>query len=801
MTHRGTIVNRLIDWALRQKYATAFITVGLTFAGILVYISAQFYLVFSVLTAIAMACLDGLKLLAAYTRPKFRDSALPGTTAVSVLLAVVTLVGSIFSGIATVGWLADRNDEWHAKTVVKTTPYKTATAELKRNTEKLAAIGWAQQAARGNATKLNNIQTQLNRARTRMAKYVNDDGSFRTDSHGRPFRTAGNAAKAEVQQLTTQYDALAATAKKAQQAQWLSERITALRNEIATMDGNSAQTDAQRPIFGLVARVLKNRGYNATAENVAIAFYTIIAIVLEISAIIAMGMVHRAALLGAEERSAHSRMDRIESALETMVKHGGKESSLPKNLANMWESFQNKRTPEYIKGFNDARVGKRADNIYKTTPRRKLYNLGFDDGHDEYLRNPPEEKTIAPAQLPQQAVATPSALMSNAPAAKTDADYLVYPILERQGQMIIHAFEGVGKTWLILEVMKLMTQGGEAFGRWRATTAVDVLYVDGEMGAGEMASRCQLMGITSQRAHFLDALQLEGTPPNICTPEGQQVIEHYISETRSQAVILDSALVLSNERFQFSKERGVYQEWVGKLKSRGIAVILINHDSKTGDQHGQRIQSMKVDTRIQLKATNGDVGSGPVLITFKKARHFHTEDKEPILATFSNGVWETAQQPQHTTVQQAQRGMQPATKRNSNASPGVAQSQQPTQPGTANVVALNAPFTTQRNATQQTTAVRGETPQNPQILAQTGGSAVAVAQPQPEQQNIDAKDICGLIKYPHDEPSEAKRTRNILAQLNDLNITPTPALISNLASACGGKPINRGTAHRILKRG
>ncbi len=757
----------IIDWLMDKKYAAPLAAVGAGVAALLVYVSFQFYALFGFVAALMGAGFDAAKLLAAYLRPKFRDSALTGTTMAARVLTVVMLIGMAFSFAATAGFLSDLDAGWQAKARAASAPYRNTQAELAKMEEILtqtaAAAAQADQATNRRAA----LREKLRAAESRVARYINPDGTYRKDAAGRVFRTAGRAALTERNQLKAELDALETTLREAGRNTFARQRIDELNERLAGMTTGAHEANESRPFFRLAAKWINGAtGTQIDADHVAFAFFLLLAGFGELIAGVAMGMIHRAVMLAREERNEKGRVARVERLLEEQARSQAKQAGL---LENAWKLVTRAKSPEYLLGYDDAKAGRKANNIFQTKTAREDYRNGYDDALREKMREP----APTPATLPGDALVTTAA------TAQPGKQRLIDPILPAGGQMIVHANEGVGKTWLVLEVVRIITQGGEAFGgRWRVKSPSSVLYVDGEMGAEDMRKRCQMMGIDLEASNFnlLCADQLpENYFPNICEEAGQQVIDHYIEKTGARTVVLDSALVLSHDRFPFPTERGKYQRWVGQLKTRGIAVILVNHDNNNGKQYGSRIQNIKAETRIHLTAKNTDAGDGPLIISFEKSRGFHGRDKAPIIAEFRDGKWRvTLSNPAKNVTQENQR---------------VTKGLQGLHGGLQGVTSQNVTHITQENQ-KVTRGLQGLDVTH--VTPEKGGVSGVTSE------GVTIEEITELIDYPKDAPTQAEKIRDLASQMIRVGVKPTPTRVVKISERLNGQPLNKGQVSFIL---
>ena len=110
--------------------------------------------------------------------------------------------------------------------------------------------------------------------------------------------------------------------------------------------------------------------------------------------------------------------------------------------------------------------------------------------------------------------------------------YLIEPWLREKETVMVHAWRGVGKTLLGLNVAYMVASGGTFLG-WRAPRPRSVLYLDGEMPAQTMQERLAAIVHTSDNADSFDPANLrfvcadlqDTALPNLSTHDGQVSVE------------------------------------------------------------------------------------------------------------------------------------------------------------------------------------------------------------------------------------------------------------------------------------
>ncbi len=185
-------------------------------------------------------------------------------------------------------------------------------------------------------------------------------------------------------------------------------------------------------------------------------------------------------------------------------------------------------------------------------------------------------------------------------------EMVLAPVLPSQGLALLYAARGVGKTFVGLGMAYAVATGG-AFFRWRAPAPRKVLYVDGEMPASAMQERlAQIVQGADKEPPSTDFLRII-TPdlqadgiPDISSTDGQAAIEDYLEGV--SLVLVDKLSTLCRYgRENEAESWEPMQQWMLSLRRRGIAVLLVHHAGKGGNQRGTSKREDCLDTVICLK--------------------------------------------------------------------------------------------------------------------------------------------------------------------------------------------------------
>jgi len=184
--------------------------------------------------------------------------------------------------------------------------------------------------------------------------------------------------------------------------------------------------------------------------------------------------------------------------------------------------------------------------------------------------------------------------------------HIMEPWLYSQDLVLVHASRGIGKTYFLIGLTMALATGTEFLG-WQGAEPVKVLYVDGEMPGVSLQKRF---------AEVIEAIPGSvsiGAMPKIVTPDiqGRPLRSLSTSEGRSDllevitddvnVVILDNLACLYGGNENDAEAWDAMQAFLLLLRTRGIAVILVHHSGKSGQQRGTSHREDILDTVIQLR--------------------------------------------------------------------------------------------------------------------------------------------------------------------------------------------------------
>ena len=219
-----------------------------------------------------------------------------------------------------------------------------------------------------------------------------------------------------------------------------------------------------------------------------------------------------------------------------------------------------------------------------------------------------------------------------------DRQMILDPVIPEKGLAMLYAGRGTGKTFVACG-MSHAAATATKFLKWQAPKPRKVLHCDGEMAAVDLRQRfAQIMeGASIKPApgmlNILTADLMEGGIGNLASPKVQFELEPWLEGV--DLLVLDNlssltAVIRDNDAESWNP----IQEWLLRLRRRGVSVLIVHHAGKGGEQRGTSRREDVLDTSISLRRPSDYVPTEGARfeVHFEKARGIHGERARPFEA-------------------------------------------------------------------------------------------------------------------------------------------------------------------------
>jgi len=186
-------------------------------------------------------------------------------------------------------------------------------------------------------------------------------------------------------------------------------------------------------------------------------------------------------------------------------------------------------------------------------------------------------------------------------------EMILDPIIPEKGLAMLYAARGTGKTLVALGIGFAVATGTRVL-KWSAPKPHRVLLIDGEMPAAALQERLMALiasapntELDPENLKILSADLIEvGGIGNLASPNVQDELEQWLDGI--DLLILDNlssltAVIRDND----AESWGPIQEWLLKLRRRGLSVLIVHHAGKGGQQRGTSRREDVLDTSISLR--------------------------------------------------------------------------------------------------------------------------------------------------------------------------------------------------------
>jgi len=224
-----------------------------------------------------------------------------------------------------------------------------------------------------------------------------------------------------------------------------------------------------------------------------------------------------------------------------------------------------------------------------------------------------------------------------------DRRHRMSPWLLEASLNLISAEAGTGKTFFALEVAGACADGRPAMeGKWECPQRCQVLYVDGEMLPSEIRTRGRLLKLPGCFKLLSKMLYEKGNPSqqlNLASPDVQDWLLKQAVALKVKLLVLDNIYSLIHGLDSNSdREWQPVTSWLLRLKAEGIAVIIVHHTNKRGEQLGTSSRVFNLDTHLVLKKPKTRRPHAAFSIEVQKSRH-QMQGVDGPTYEFVDGLW------------------------------------------------------------------------------------------------------------------------------------------------------------------
>lgn len=330
----------------------------------------------------------------------------------------------------------------------------------------------------------------------------------------------------------------------------------------------------------------------------------------------------------------------IQNIFDEKVRSG----NLDHASADMIEAFLQRISSEYANAphFNHEYMLDETEKLFSLRSLHLLrndLNAALDQGESpndisEMLREYQGQKIDIRGTAFEEAMMTSTELL----AAKIKVPRaILWPWLREGSLTMIYAERGLGKSWLGMIISVSITRQNFEdiqIGRWYIKNPCGVLYLDGEMGNFDLQDRirqiAEPLGPESKRFPLVtfcapDFTEKHQETVNLSKPYWQERVTKYLMSHRSiRLIVIDNMASLCPGRDENdNQEVSAFTQWIIAVRCLGVAVIIVHHAGKMGQQRGASALEDPLNNSILLKKPTGwKQGEGAHFhVSFTKARN------------------------------------------------------------------------------------------------------------------------------------------------------------------------------------
>ena len=230
---------------------------------------------------------------------------------------------------------------------------------------------------------------------------------------------------------------------------------------------------------------------------------------------------------------------------------------------------------------------------------------------------------------------------------------LLRPWLPEDGIVLLHAKAGAGKTYFAMAAAYAVATGGSFLG-WEAPEPAGVLYCDAELPLKVLQERLKQLTTVNENHcpdnfHLLSSDFQELGIPSIDSSEGFSFIEEAIKPGVRLLVLDNLSTLLRNGVENEAQSWQPTQDWLLRLRRRGITTMVVHHSGKSGDQRGTSKRLDVANTVLNLNLQDSeDENKTVITLNFSKHRGFFGAEAASRRITLQDGIWSWTLEAQDT---------------------------------------------------------------------------------------------------------------------------------------------------------
>ncbi|HBI23406.1 MAG TPA: RNA polymerase subunit sigma-70 [Nitrospiraceae bacterium] len=216
--------------------------------------------------------------------------------------------------------------------------------------------------------------------------------------------------------------------------------------------------------------------------------------------------------------------------------------------------------------------------------------------------------------------------------------FRLLPYLPEGGLMMVYGPRGLGKTYMAIGLTVSLICNSP-FLKWQVSGPAGVLYIDGEMSLHDLRERFLSLLREKPQApvYFLSHeyfYQKIERDLNLANSNIQETVKDYVeTHPEIKVIVFDNLSCLlpgvrEDKRDDWTLQVLPFLLW---LRRRGIAVVLVHHSGKSGEQRGTSSREDTLDTVIRLdRIPNAKNAGAQFIIRFVKSRGAYGDDVNDI---------------------------------------------------------------------------------------------------------------------------------------------------------------------------